>query len=506
MTDSADILPDFVRGVVSDEDRVSVLHDLDVLDSAPDEDFDRIAVMASRIFGVPYAQVSLISADKQWFRACFGIVGISETSVETSFCAHTIASPEDAAMVVLDTLEDPRFRDNPFVTDEPNIRFYAGVPMVVRGARIGSVCVQDNKPWTEVPERWMDQLRDLAELAGRLLELKDESRHRARTAAALLREEWRHALTLEAGQVGSWVWNIAEDDITCNDTFRRMYGLPGTGRITAETVLEATYPDDRNVVREALSRSLKGDVDYEVEARSGPELRWLAMRGRVYQRDSHGRAQVMMGVSVDTTANRKAAEQTHMLLRELNHRVKNTLAMIQSVARQTLRRNPEPKAFLDAFTGRLQTISEAHLLLADRDWAWVQLHEILQAQLGQDFLSASGQIRGSGEDISLPADHALGLGLVLHELTTNARRHGALSTSGGRLMLSWRLEEAPKRGVRLFWTESGGPPVTMPNGPGLGVKLIERSLAKVLDSSVRLDMRPDGVQAEIWLPLPGAQG
>jgi two-component sensor histidine kinase len=210
----------------------------------------------------------------------------------------------------------------------------------------------------------------------------------------------------------------------------------------------------------------------------------------------------MMGASTDISENKLSAENTRLLLRELNHRVKNTLAMIQSVARQTVRQNPDPNSFIDAFSGRLKTISDAHVLLANRDWSGVTMYEVVESQFGPRFMEQPDRAEVKGENIMLPADHALGLGLILHELTTNTHRYGAWANDNGVVGLEWRITDEPVRGLALNWRERGGPRVTKPKEYGLGARLIERSLAKVLDSKVDLEFNPAGVQASIWMPLP----
>ena len=216
--------------------------------------------------------------------------------------------------------------------------------------------------------RLLDAVRDLAATAGRLFELKDEARVRERTAAELIREEWRHALTLEAGKVGSWVWDIRTKAIVCNDILRRMFGFPPTGAITSDDLSNATKPADRPAVAAALKQTFEEGVDYQAEFRIEASGRWLVARGRVYQRDAAGQPLVMMGVNIDVTEAREAADHTRLLLRELNHRVKNTLAMIQSLARQTMRRSPIPSSSSRPSAGGCGRLSDAHSLLSDRDW------------------------------------------------------------------------------------------------------------------------------------------
>ncbi|HTN64145.1 MAG TPA: HWE histidine kinase domain-containing protein, partial [Devosia sp.] len=483
-----------------------VLAALDVMDSEPDPDFDRLTRIAARLFGTEFAQVTLVDADRQWYRSCFGMDGLTETSLDVSFCAHTIAALDSDHLVVGDLTQDERFKANPFVTGQPGVRFYAGAPVTVRGQRIGTLCVLGTEARSHVDPDLIAQLIDMADVASTLFSLKDEARVRARTAAALIKEEWRHALTLEAGKVGSWVWDIRTGEVSCNDTFRRMYDLPETEPIQFEQILEAHDPRDRHIVEEGLAASFADGLDYNAEARVGANARWLTMRGRVYQRDAEGKPLIMMGASLDISESKQSAEQTRLLLRELNHRVKNTLAMIQSVARQTIKKNPDPKQFIEAFSGRLRTISDAHVLLADRDWSGVQLYEVLGSQLGENFIQAPDRVEVAGEDVTLPADHALGLGLILHELTTNAHRYGAWSNERGIVAINWDVLNSPVRGLSMRWRERGGPPALTPSETGLGVRLIERSLAKVLDSEVKLRFEPGGVAADIWMPLPLYEG
>lgn len=501
MTHENTALPTAVRKVLDDAARHQVIASLDVLDSAPDRDFDRLARIAATVFGTDFAQINLIGPERQWSRSSFGAGFGAETPIESSICAHTLAVEGDY-LVSLDLTQEAMFEHNRFVVGEPHLRFYAGAPVIVHGQRIGTLCVFGATPRTAVAASEISQLLDLAGMASTLFALKDEARVRARTAAALIKEEWRHALTLEAGKVGSWVWDIASGEIVCNDMFRRMYEFPEAGAVLAAHVLQATHPADREIMEKGMRASLDNGVDYEAELRVGVSGRWLTMRGRVYQRDAEGRPMVMMGACIDVSDSKHNAEHTKHLLRELNHRVKNTLAMIQSVARQTIRQNPDPQEFLDAFSGRLRTISDAHVLLADRDWSGVQLYEVLASQLGKDFIVAPQRASVHGEDVTLPADHALGLGLILHELTTNAYRHGAWSSEVGEVHIGWDIQQEPVRGLCLHWREIGGPMVATPHEQGLGVRLIERSLAKVLDSDVSLQFTPDGVTADIWIPLP----
>src|SRR5690606_25539742 len=250
----------------------------------------------------------------------------------------------------------------------------------------------------------------------------------------------------------------------------------------------------------AIKATFDDGADYSAEFRVQGTGRWLVGRGRVYQRDAQGRPLVMMGVNIDVTDARRAADHTRFLLRELNHRVKNTLAMIQSLARQTLRQSPEPQRFIDAFAGRLRTLSDAHALLSDRDWSGIGLLELIDSQVRPYAVGDGPQLELSGQDIQLPPDHALGMGLILHELASNAAQYGSFSTPEGTVVITWSIEDHPLV-LHLRWVEQGGPDVHRPEQLGLGARLIQRGLDKVIDSRVDLQFAPKGVEVDIRLPL-----
>lgn len=499
MANKAESLPAAVRASVINTARRDVLAALNVLDSEDDADFDRLVRLAASIFDTPFAVITLIDAERQWFKSCYGLK-IRQTPVELSFSAHAIADKRHPYTIVTDAAADARFAGNPLVTGDPGIRFYAGAPITVQGQRVGALAVAAQAPRQRIDQAKLDQLVALADTAATLFELKDEARVRARTAAELIKEEWRHALTLEAGKVGSWVWDIRTKEVVANDILRRMFGVDPTKPVTVDDIFDAMDPNDRPDVDAALEATFEDGVDYVSEFRVNSG-RWLIGRGRVYQRDAAGKPLVMMGVNIDVTDARESADHTRHLLRELNHRVKNTLAMIQSLARQTLRRTPEPQRFIDAFSGRLRTLSDAHALLSDRDWSGIGLRELINSQVGPYLLADAAQLVIEGEDVQLPPDHALGVGLILHELSSNAVKFGALSTARGRVKISWVREGGAQERIRLLWKESNGPPVSPPAEPGFGTRLIQRSLDKILDSRVTLDFPRTGVEAEIAFPL-----
>ncbi|PZR33462.1 sensor histidine kinase [Caulobacter segnis] len=201
---------------------------------------------------------------------------------------------------------------------------------------------------------------------------------------------------------------------------------------------------------------------------------------------------------VDITDQVQADERQRLLLDELNHRVKNTLATVQAIAQQTLRGAGDPAAFAEAFESRLLALSQTHNALTDSQWAGAGLRQILSQELGP---YGAERVAMDGEDVHLPARVALSLGMVFHELATNAAKYGSLSTAG-RLMLSWSVTG---EGSLVFeWREIGGPPVAQPRRRGFGSRLIERSITGELRGHIAFDYDESGLVVRFDAPLAHA--
>ncbi|PLT96085.1 histidine kinase [Sinorhizobium medicae] len=468
--------------------------------SIPDGDFDGLAGLAASLFDAPVALITLVDHEWQWFKAS---VGTAETRlhVRESFCVHTIAEG-DGAFVVLDASRHPAFRQRRAVAGPPSVRFYAGAPIILDGQAIGTVAVVDVAPRFEMSVKQQGELQRIAGVAASLFKLKDETRRRALKEAALSREEQRLAMALDAANVGSWLWDIRAGTVSGNGAMMRMFGLPPERTVGAKAIFSAIHPDDRMPTFSKLRQAMAANEEYDGMFRIGTNGRWLLGRGRVHDRDSKGAPLSFLGMTIDVSEQQASVNRTRLLLKELNHRVKNTLAMLQSLARQTLRQTSDPAEFMTAFAGRLQAISEAHGLLSDYEWGTIHLSELISKQLLPYVSDYSQQIELHKDEILLGPDQAVGLGLVLHELATNAVKYGALSLPTGKIVLTARrLIEDGESVLHLTWTEVGGPPIREPRRRGFGSILIERSLDKIIGSSVKVEYLPAGVTALIRLPL-----
>ncbi len=206
---------------------------------------------------------------------------------------------------------------------------------------------------------------------------------------------------------------------------------------------------------------------------------------------------------VDVTSIVRAEQHQRLLVDELNHRVKNMLTVVISLATQTLRRSPTLEAFAEAFLGRIHALTSAYSLLSSESWQTVALQDILTEEF-RPFLSGDGSnIVLSGPRVLLEPRAALALGMAVHELTTNAVKYGALSVPEGNVRVTWSVEPGPEHEtLTLDWIETHGPTVNPPSGRGFGMMLIERGLKQDMAAEITVEFSPAGIHARLRAPLP----
>jgi PAS domain S-box-containing protein len=210
---------------------------------------------------------------------------------------------------------------------------------------------------------------------------------------------------------------------------------------------------------------------------------------------------LFIGVVRDITERKQAEESQRRLINELNHRVKNTLATVQAMAEQTLRHSSDPAHFIESFRGRVQALARAHNLLAHATWGGVELGRLVREQLAIA-AGADAQVACAGPDVELTPQAVVHLSLALHELGTNARKHGALSVPEGRLSVTWDVRHEGEGPVLVLnWEERGGRPAAAPVSAGFGLQLVSRGIKHTLRGEVRHSFAPEGVTCEIRMPL-----
>lgn len=263
-------------------------------------------------------------------------------------------------------------------------------------------------------------------------------------------------------------------------------GIVGTGAV------------ESGWIGEESARTLKAWCDSDTKApRFSAEITPLHQDGHaisceVYGSildDGFGRQSLSLQV-LDVTERKQGEEVRSLLIGELNHRIKNTLANVQSIARQSLRQSGSLEQFEQSFTGRLQALARAHSILSDATWASAPLDQLIDDQISSGTLDPD-RLRRSGPPVELAPETMLRLALTLHELGTNAAKYGALSVPTGEVHITWTFERGR---LQLTWRETGGPPVTAPERSGFGTILIGAAGGGD-DGAANVDWRPDGV---VW--------
>jgi PAS domain S-box-containing protein len=271
-----------------------------------------------------------------------------------------------------------------------------------------------------------------------------------------------------------------------------------------------THPADADLDRAGFQQQVSGELEfYSVEKRfrhKDGRLIWMSVSSSPV-RDDSGKLLYAVRVVQDITERKAAERRQKLLIDELNHRVKNTLATVQSLASQTARGAPTPAAFREGFEGRLIALSKAHDQLTVHHWESADLREILSASLAPYASTKPDRIVLRGEDVVLRPRAVLTLAMAFHELTTNAAKYGALSVPGGSVEIRW--QPVPGQGgerpqLRIEWIEQGGPAVVEPTQRGFGSKLIEGSIAAELGGRAELAYAPEGVRCAIVIPLDAA--
>ena len=371
------------------------------------------------------------------------------------------------------------------------VRALVTVPLVREGKLKALLYVHEPRP-----RAWKRSdaaiVRDVAERSWAAVE-------RARAEQSLVESEDHYRHTVELNPQVTWT---AHRDGQLNRVANRWNVWTGTSGLGGSWI-EAIHPDDRGPSLDAWSRSVESgdpyDVEHRVKMRDGA-YRWA--RSRAFPRfDDKGDICLWYGSTEDIHERKVAEEHQRLLINELNHRVKNTLASVQAIAFQTLRGEVPLAEARARFEARLMALSAAHNLLTEENWGGASLERVV-GDATEHLAGGSARFDVAGEAIRLAPRAALALAMALHELGTNAAKYGALSVEGGRVSIAWSLVGDR---LRLEWRESGGPPVEAPERRGFGSRLIERGLEADLGGGAALHFDPGGLRCEIHASLAAIQ-
>jgi PAS domain S-box-containing protein len=333
-----------------------------------------------------------------------------------------------------------------------------------------------------------------------------EQRKRAETALGLLQEQ--HRIALEAAEIGTWEYDSVAGRLDLDEQACALVGMaPDCRGVAVDDLLGRVHDEDRSQVRASLEAAAEADFEIEFRVMDGNRLRWLQVRGRAWRNLDHGggRPSGSTGIVRNITERRTGDEARLQVARELNHRVKNLFAIANGLVSMTARSAKDPKEMAEALRGRLGALSRAHELARPTFGADEQPGQA--TTLGRLIASILGPYAQAGQDarltldgpqVSLGANAVTSLGLVLHELATNAAKYGSLSQADGTLAIRWTTDGDQ---VAISWTEDGGPPVSeTPMLQGFGSQLSRKSITGQLAGSLDYDWRPRVLRVRIALP------
>ena len=326
-----------------------------------------------------------------------------------------------------------------------------------------------------------------------------------RTELALAERSLQLALAGKAALVGSYAYDVDMDMMQVDAGYAALHGLPEeTVRMTHSEWRARTHPDDVARVEDMREQAFGERLgEYAIEyriLRSGGEVRWIGSRSFVTY-TSEGRPQRIVGVNIDITERQRADAHQRMLVAELDHRVKNVLATVSAVTSQTQNASSSMADFVAALNGRIKSMAATHQLLSSHQWKGLLLSDLVRRELAPYAVPGNTEI--CGPDIILEAAPAQTISMVLHELTTNAVKYGALSTHGGRISVRWHRVMIGNADARLCieWQESGGPAVQAPDRSGYGLEVIRDLLPYELDSKVDIAFASAEVRCCIDIPV-----
>jgi len=401
--------------------------------------------------------------------------------------------------------EHPRF-------SETAIIFISAIHLTdvdrLRGYAMGAV---DYVPVPVIPDVLRAKVKVFVELYRKTRELEQLNltleRHVAERTAELeasnvrlVQSEQGRSLALAAGQMGSWEWDIAANRGSWDQGQYRIFGVePESFWISTDNIRNLLHPDDWEPLRRVVLRMAKGERTQKVEfrvRRPNGELRWCTGTAAASV-DAAGNVVRISGVTIDVTDRKEAEERQVLLAREVDHRARNALAIIQSIIRLTRAKSVDD--YVATVEGRIKALALAHTLLSDSRWHGADLGTLVAEEFAP--YRTGNKIELKGPNVSLSPATAQGIALALHELATNAAKHGALSSFKGKVSLTWQLQSDI---LTLHWVENGGPPITTPSARSFGLKVIKASIEQQLSGKATFDWNPKGLRCDLTIALRDA--
>ncbi|PTQ63479.1 PAS domain S-box-containing protein [Sphingomonas sp. PP-CE-3G-477] len=488
-------------------ERSRVISAYDVAGARAKGQLDDIVAFAAELCGAPVALLSLVEEEYQRFLARTGF-DLEQTPRSMSFCAHAMHHHE--VMEVPDAQADPRFVDNPLVTGEPYVRFYAGAPLVSsEGVPLGALCVLASAPREGLTRFQRDGLTLLAKAAMGRLDDRRSAREQAMAEAEARRTLEASDLKFRtlADTMPQMVWSTLPDGF--HDYYNaRWYEFTGApaGTTDGEGWNDMFHPDDQDrawaIWRQSLDTGEPYNIEYRLRHFDGT-YRWVLGRA-LPVRDESGAITRWFGTCTDIHEQKLAYEEREIISQELSHRIKNIFAVIAGLIAFSARGKPEFAGIATDLRHRINALGRAHDFVRPHSAnsrpaaAQNSLHGLLR-ELFEPYQRIDGaRLSVTGDDVQIDDRSATPLALLFHELATNATKYGALATELGTVRIAVTANDDT---VSLNWCEQGGPSVAKPTTPaGFGTQLIEMSAVRQLGGSVNRTWNDDGLIVDLTIP------
>jgi PAS domain S-box-containing protein len=345
----------------------------------------------------------------------------------------------------------------------------------------------------------------VAEVETLMAELRGAAARRQAAEDWLRKSKDRLQIALNVAQLGSYQYDPRHRVFSGDTRSQEIFDFP-KNQATIEEIMKLVHPDDVEMVQANLKAAFdpvdprRSATEFRLRRRDG-EVRWVETLGLAYFEGAgdERRAVSFVGTLADITERKEREEKEQLLMREINHRAKNMLSVVDAIAHQTATKNPED--FVERFSERIQALSANQDLLVRNQWNGVGIEDLVHAQLALFADLVGSRIAVDGPKLRLKAAAAQAIGLALHELATNAGKYGALSTDTGRVDVRWGTDGDT---FTMSWTERDGPPVSAPKRRGFGTIVMEAMTARSVDGAVDLDYMPSGVTWRLTCPAANA--
>jgi PAS domain S-box-containing protein len=378
----------------------------------------------------------------------------------------------------------------------------------VRGYEMGGV---DYVPVPVVPAVLRAKVKVFAELYRKTRELERlnaelERRVADRTAelqasnARLVESEQQLRLATEAAEIGLWDVDTVTDSLFWPPRVKAMFGISPDVPVSMADFYAGLHPDDRDATVASYTAACDPGkravyhVEYRTVGKEDGVIRWVEARGRAIF-DANGKCVRVLGTAIEITRRKEAEERQDLLAREVDHRARNALAVVQSIVRLTRANNVGD--YVAAVDGRIKALARAHTLLSDARWHSADLGALVAEELAPYRIGETDRVGVTGPNIALPPYMAQGIALAVHELATNAAKHGALSSTTGKVTITWKVQPDV---LAIQWVESGGPRIAPPASRSFGLKVVRTSIENQLRGKTEFDWDPRGMRCTMSIP------